>query len=258
MIKAQLVCTNFEPVNNPYETLDVSDQIKHFGTTNGDFECQFLNSCTLMYAKQFDFAVISQNIGTATTSEGLLVPTQMPRALTAFSSSKLLEDEIYFSDKIFLNLYQFEKNTPLRVPILKHTHQGVTTYCIDYRERKQIENLSLFAYEHNEDDGYSFVQKKVYTSHLYDAAIVTGKDDNSYSYSITGIPLPLKEGHVAPLMSLKKPLKINTKVRSKPTHTESSLAKAFTQPIVHNIIGVAMQRINKRREGDIMLYNDAL
>ena len=257
--KAQIVCYNFNPVNSTDTSPITPTQAKmHFGTNAKatDVTAKMLHHCTLVYRKALDSAVFKQNnVSIHVTQEGLLVPEKTGEVQFCSNLQSVPEEG---------KVYYFDKKTPIHVPVLEHFDKTTKkkTYCIDYRPSKKIENL-----HQNFKDG----DKDVYTTDLYaswpqEPTPAGGQQQTLKPYHnyhseksadtcIIGMLMPIKDNHIAPLMTNMKPVHVVETVRSKSTLTADGVAAALTHHSVNNIIGIAMQRIATNHQGDIMLHD---
>ena len=239
---AQLVCYDFSQQTKGTECTDTDVQQMHFGTTNGTFTYKTLKKCTLIYRKALDLAVYkSHSVNAHVTPEGLLVPETTGRV--AFSSTMGGSDE---TDK---TLYYFDGATEMHVPIIEHTHNGITSHCINYTPNQTISNL------------FTNGGREVTTRDLYAAPQGMKGVGNfaALSKCAIGMQLPVMNVNqntvcVAPLQKMEQ-MKLTQDVETKSTLTADGVAAALTRHSVHNIIGIAMQRIATSHQGDIMLHD---
>ena len=249
---AQLVCYNFKPKERSGQVLTDNEKKFHFGTKKGIIRSKMLEECTLIYRKGLDASVFKKNnVATHVTSEGLLVPENTGTVM--FDSTTSNSANLQRKD-VDVTTYFFDKSSPLHVPILEHeAENGTKSYCIDYRNDQQIKNL--FVHMKGSDEQSN--PRPCNTRDLYGYNYGDSARKTTVKQSAVGMKLPRvgKYGHVAPLMENVQTAQVNQWVKTKSTLTADSVAAALTRHSVHNIVGIAMQRIATNHQGDVMLHD---
>ena len=242
---AQLMCYGLEPVggivelpNAPKGLNEPEDKLK----TAKWFSLKV--NCTLTFRKELDSKLEDGKGKRAThcTDEGLIITEELPDFRISNTISAERKD----------NTFYFDATRPLQVPMLKCvTATGDVQYFIHYTDEPDEPVI----------EGLFYGKFPVTTKNLYKNTSAKVRPSSAGSIEIPAlfdVPLPLTErgpnGFVAPIKQ-SAVTKVSEQVAGASSLTVPKVAEALTRQNIENVIGVAMQRINRNQQGDLMLYD---
>ena len=227
---AQLMCYGLEPVG-ALQPLDETPVIKGrlFTAIEGAKFYSLKVNCTLTFRKELDSSLAHGKGKRAThcTDEGIIITEELPNFYISNTIPAERND----------NTFYFDSTRPLQVPMLKCvTAAGDEQYFIDFRDGQQI-------------DGLTYGERKVETKHLYTDLTTGGVP------ALFNVKVPAKgDNNIAPIKQ-SAVTKVSEQVAGASSLTVPKVAEALTRQNIENVIGVAMQRINRNQQGDLMLYD---
>lgn len=265
---AQFMCDSFEPVdgvetpildrdkllwifNHKSEEKEKTPFLYEWYSTEGHSLYSLKVNCTLIYRKELNYRLrLPNRIGSSCTHDGIIVTEQLPN----FSFC----DESSNPNDVDVNTFFWDKRVKLQLPVIKYVMKDKdnntkdTRFYINYYEDEYIDGLK---YKQTNDKVYN-----VTTANLYIADL-----DSDYYAEYTRIPAMLdvlfpyvlfpyfehqKLRFVTPIhLTSKVPIKVPPRA-DKLLH---EVSKDLASKTVDNFIGLAMQRMQSNRQGDLLL-----
>ena len=262
---AQFMCDSFEPVDGVETLILGTNNFMWLGWNNKRmpfmYKWELLKNvrrslyslkvnCTLIYRKELNYRLrLSNRIASSCTHDGIIVTEQLPNFW--------FYDESSNPNDVDVNTFFWDKRVKLQLPIIKYVKKDNdnniqdTQFYINYYENEYIDGLK---YKGTNNQVY-----KVTTSNLYIADILLPQEDSLASWvqipAMLDVLFPYKQVTTSfrCVPPLHRTSKVPIKVPPRADKLLHEVSKDLASKTVDNFIGLAMQRMQSNRQGDLLL-----